>query len=316
MPKLNTESSQHPTSKFAMDHRAQVQKMMMGLTSAEFVKLPLEQRNEVYERYLVKDGYVQIEEGDDDDSFNPSIAKGVLLRQEYIVGSDAAGKQIAQEAREFYYGQNTFTVRSHWLCEFITDTLADGKPLRIEPLVRGIMIVVDTEHREGDEPTSDYDDLELDAEGKPVPIMELMKSKRLRGKPSKKSSPAVRDLRRLLAFKEAEWVGVEIHGRGALDGSDLKTQQKIKEISKIVKQLIAQFGDRFTIKKIQKRPGDNHTTCHNLKPYWDMPTTAAKDRLRIFTSSFQDLMQIQVEEWTREISGVVGGPGWDWESVL
>lgn len=32
--------------------------MLMGLALAEFVKLPLEQRNEVYERYLAKDGYV------------------------------------------------------------------------------------------------------------------------------------------------------------------------------------------------------------------------------------------------------------------
>lgn len=290
--------------------------MMKGLTSADFIKLPLAQRNKVYKRYLMKNGYVIIEEGDEEDFFNPTIADGVLLRQEYMVGDDAAGKQIAREAREFYYTQNTFTVRSHWLCEFITDTLADGKPLRIEPLVRRIMVVVDTEHMEGSDPTSDDDDLELDAEGKPLSAREVMKAKSLRKTPSKKSTPAVRDLRRLLAFKEAEWVGVEIHGKGALDGSDLKTQEKIKNISKIIKQLIAQFGDRFTIKKIQKRPGDDHSTFHDLKPYWDKPTAAAKDRLRNFTASFKDLMQIQVEEWTREFSGVVGDEGWNWESVL
>jgi hypothetical protein len=67
---------------------------------------------------------------------------------------------------------------------------------------------------------------------------------------SKKSTPAVRDLRRLLTFKQAEWVGIEIWGKGALDGSDLKTQQKIKDISRIVEELIAQFGDCFTIMKV------------------------------------------------------------------
>ena len=53
---------------------------------------------------------VQIKKGDDDNLFNPKLAKGVLLRQEYAVGEDEARKQIAKEARETYYGQNTFIV--------------------------------------------------------------------------------------------------------------------------------------------------------------------------------------------------------------
>jgi hypothetical protein len=300
-----------------MDHKAQVQQMLKGLTPAEFVKLPLEQRNKIYERYLVKDGYVQIEEGDDEDFFNPTIAKGVLLRQEYMVGSDAAGQQIAREAREVYYTQNTFTVRSHWLCEFVTDTLTDGKPMRIEPLVRKIMVVVDPEHIDGDDPTSDTDESELEAHGQQLSSREIWKRRKLgKKKPSKKSTPAVHDLRRLLAFKQAEWIGIEIWGKGVLDGSDLKTQQKIKDISRIVKELIAQFGDRFTILKVQKRPGNSHTTAHNLKPYWDPPTALLKEKFQRSTVSFQELMQIQIEEWTREVPQVVGGKGWHWESLL
>jgi hypothetical protein len=293
--------------------------MLRGLTPAEFIKLPLNERRKVYRRYLVKEGYVQIEEGDDDDSFNPTIANGVLLRQEYMVGSDAASKQIVQEAREVYYTENTFTVRSHWLCEFVTDTLADGKPLRIEPMVRKIMVVVDLNHIYGDNPDSDIDESELfDAEGKLLSPIERRKAEKKLGKKkaSKKSTPAVRDLRRLLAFTQAEWIGVEIWGKGALDGSDLKTQLKIKEISKVVKELIAQFQDRFTIFKIQKRPGNSDPTSHNLKPYWDPPTALAKDKLQRSTVSFQELMQIQIEEWTREISGFVGGEGWNWVSVV
>ena len=96
-----------------MEHRAKVHQMLKGLTPAEFIKLTLNERKKVYRRYLVKEGYVQIEEGDDDDFFNPAIADGVLLRQEYIVGSDTASKQIVQEAREVYYTENAFTVRSY-----------------------------------------------------------------------------------------------------------------------------------------------------------------------------------------------------------
>jgi hypothetical protein len=54
-------TSKHTTdfnSSSTIDHKSQVRQMLMGLALAEFVKLPLEQRNEVYERYLAKDGYV------------------------------------------------------------------------------------------------------------------------------------------------------------------------------------------------------------------------------------------------------------------
>lgn len=273
--------------------------MLKGLTSAEFIKLPLEEHNKVYRRYLVKEGYVQIEEGDNDDSFNPAIANSVLLRQEYMVGSDTASKQIVQEAREVYYTENTFTVRSYWLCEFVTDTLADGKPLRIESIVRRIMVVVDLNYIYGDNPDSDIDEAELyDTGGKLLSPIEGRKAEKKLGKKkaSKKSTPAVRDLRRLLAFTQAEWIGVEIWGKGALDGSDLKTQLKIKEISKVVKELIVQFQDCFTIRKVQKRPGNSYSTAHDLKPYWELPTALAKEKLQQSTVLFQELMQIQIEE--------------------
>jgi hypothetical protein len=41
-----------------MDHKAKAQRMLKGLTPAEFIKLPLEQRNKIYKRYLVQDEYV------------------------------------------------------------------------------------------------------------------------------------------------------------------------------------------------------------------------------------------------------------------
>ena len=71
--------------------------MLKGLTLAKFIKLPLNKHKEVYRRYLVKEEYVQIKEGDNDDFFNLTIVDSVLLRQEYIVGSNTASKQIVQE---------------------------------------------------------------------------------------------------------------------------------------------------------------------------------------------------------------------------
>lgn len=63
------------------------------MTPAQFVELPLEERNDVYARRLVvKDGYVLIEEGYDEDVLNPEIAQGIILRQEHFMGADAVGR--------------------------------------------------------------------------------------------------------------------------------------------------------------------------------------------------------------------------------
>jgi hypothetical protein len=100
------------------------------------------------------------------------------------------------------------------------------------------------------------------------------------------------DLLWLLAFKKAELVTVLICGGGTLDGSDLLTQKKIQEIAWVVKRLINQFGDRFGIHKY-------HSEC-DLASYWDAPTIHAKEKVKNGIASFKELMQVQIEEWTRE----------------
>ena len=109
------------------------------------------------------------------------------------------------------------------------------------------------------------------------------------------------ELRRLLAFKQAEWVSIEIHGSGALDSSDTGTQKKIKDISSVVKQLIIKFPSQLTILRIEKRQRQSIT--HNLRPYWDTPSPEARDRVRSSTASFTKVIQTRIEEWTRETAG-------------
>lgn len=75
--------------------------MLEDKPPSEFIKLPIWKRQEIFQRYLVKeDDYVQIEEGDDDDFFNEEIAQGALLQQEYVIGEDETRKQLVKEARE------------------------------------------------------------------------------------------------------------------------------------------------------------------------------------------------------------------------
>ncbi|KFY66178.1 hypothetical protein V496_02144 [Pseudogymnoascus sp. VKM F-4515 (FW-2607)] len=289
----------HPTFIYSGDptvimeeHRRKVRQMLGGKPPSEFIKLPITKRQEVIRRFLVKeDDYVQIEEGDDDDFFNEEdIAQGDLLRQEYFMGDDEAGKQLVKEARQIYYAENMFTVRSHWLCEFVRDTLADGKPMAIEPLVRRIIVRVDVRH------IHDMDNFTSVPEGET------------------EKSWVVRDLRQLLEFKNAEFICIEVRGGGALDGSDLRTQQKIEEMSGIVKKLIMRFGEKLTIRKTMRRD-DGQWTSHDMRPYWDKPTSMAKLRLPAGKVTFEELMQIQIEEWTRKISPIVRLNDY-WESLL
>lgn len=282
-----------------MDDQEQVQEMLGGRSPAEFIKLPEEERRAYYQEHLVTEEIVQIEEGDDNYICNPELANGDMLRQEYFVGDDAAGVQVVREAREVYYTENTFAVRSHWLCEFLIDTLADEKPFPVDSLIRNIVIIVDTKH------TYDSDQFEATS----------MLQHEIEGEEA--DSGAVWDLKQLLALENAEWIGIEIRGGGALDGSDLQTQLKIQEISGVIKQLITRFpGERFSIKKIQRKPGSSYAAFHDLKPYWTPPTAQTKQNLQHCRASFAELMQVQISEWTRELPERVTVEDLIWESLL
>jgi len=274
----------------------QVKEMLGGLGPAEFVQLPRDQRNNVYKRHLVKqEGNVRVDEADDDNDLNPEITQGVILMQEWCVGSDEAGRQIMQEAREIYYMENSFEVRSHWLREFLADTLVDGKARKVEELVRMITVIVDIRHP-------------WQGQG------HVSKSK------GERKSEAVQDLEQLLkCADEVELIMIEIRGGGAADGSDLGTQMKIKEICKIVKELISKFGDeRVRIwKRLQLPAMPAQKFLRNLTGYWKAPGVGVKDRLWASkTTSFEELMQVQIEDWTHVVSDRIGGEGWDWASVL
>ncbi|KFY34547.1 hypothetical protein V494_06681 [Pseudogymnoascus sp. VKM F-4513 (FW-928)] len=83
----------------------------------------------------------------------------------------------------------------------------NGKPMVIEPLVRRIIVRVNVEH---------IDDMHN---------FTSMSEDEAEGSETEKSW-VVRDLRRLLKFTNAEMIRIEVRRGGALDGSDLRAQQK------------------------------------------------------------------------------------------
>jgi transketolase C-terminal domain/subunit len=91
-----------------------------------------------------------------------------------------------------------------------------------------------------------------------------------------------------------------LYGCGVLDGSDLATHQMIKDISYVVKLLIEEFGDRFAIKKMISRGDDyeGNYLLRSIRSYWDSSTEMAREEVRQGEVTFEQVMQIEVEEWT------------------
>jgi len=280
---------------------------LLGYTPANFVKLSARERTAIYRQHLVTRNVVLIDEGDDEDFYNPELAQGILLRQEYAVGEDEAGKQIAKEAREIYYKENTFMVPSHWLAEFIWDTLADGTPLRVDCLIRKIIVRVDVVNAWAE----DDEDLVTDGEDESTwGLSSLPRAEQRRKEDERKKLPRMprtaRELQRLLPFAQVERLDIQICGRGALDGSEAPTQKKIHEIAGVVQQLILQFPQQLAILRVVHDLGTS--SARDLRPYWDPPRADAQERVRNGRPSFTELMQTRIAEWTRGVGGEIGPP--------
>ena len=119
-------------------------------------------------------------------------------------------------------------------------------------------------------------------------------------------SPASWTRKRLepvFSFTNAHRVTIILSGGGLLDGSDHSTHQTIKDIARSVRRLIDQFGGRFDIKKrLTRQPYPSKS----LRSYWDPPTDAARRSVRKGNATFEQIVQIEMEEWTAEFPSTVG----------
>ena len=206
---------------------------------------------------------------------NPKIAEGVRLRQEYFMGDDDVGKQLVKEATETYYGENSFVVRCHWLGEFMTDTLADSvTPIRIAPLVRGTITV--------------HADVKSHVVSSNIDQNMLGLCVWKRGR-----------LEALSQFVNASYVTLVLLGEGPWNGSDPATQQVLQDIAPVVKRLLRTFGHRFGIIKKSLTQPDRF---ESFSSYWQAPTETARQSVRDGAATFEQTMQVRMEEWARDTS--------------
>jgi hypothetical protein len=299
--------------------RPQIQGLLGNRSPEEFLRLSLEQRETVLvQSQVARRGFVIVDEGgDDDDILNPGMGDGVLLRQVDLIGGNEAGRQICQEACQMYYARNTFVVDSHWLAEFLGECARDGGT------VRRLIVQVHLDH-----PYSDEDDDEAetwDAFGDDADMGdddEEGGAPRSRGggeeefdlnfweKGRRQLPEAVKDLRRLFQLPSVERIQIRVLGGGNPDGSDLRTQLKVREISRVSKRLMKRFGGseegRVRVEKVV-HVAELHGALpgRDITHWWQAPSAVTRRRLLEGQGSFDELMQIQVAEWTRVISRTI-----------
>ncbi len=110
---------------------------------------------------------------------------------------------------------------------------------------------------------------------------------------------AVRDLRTLFQLSQAEPIVINVVGGDAINGSDLRSQIKIREICRIVKRLLRHFGPRLRVVKLVQINGAEESYSQVSTGCWDEPTAEVEARVLEGYASFKDIMQLLIDEWAR-----------------
>ena len=190
-------------------------------------------------------------------------------------------------------------VDSHWLGEFLAQCFEEcGKPQRM-------IVEVWLEH-----PYTDYDEEHLvstshdettnrDTEAS----FELYNWQ----KGSRHSAKAVRALRELFQLDSVEMIRIELRGGGDPSGRDLTTQLKAREIARVVRRLMQHYSGPRQVQVTKRVHIDEVCSLppKDITSWWHQPSDAAQRRLIRGEASFEEMMQVQVEEWTRSRSSIV-----------
>lgn len=247
------------------DSYCEMLEMLGQPTVNHFAALSKDGRRNTYRRWLVENEPIEV------DGFiewqRCKAIRTFLLFKDHLEGN-AMGQQLIHEARQVFYEENRFIMSSTLLNQFMSDSLGSWeKPATIESLIRDITIRVDRRYCESE-------NLALNLDG---------------------------------AFRltDAERISIEVVERGVPNGSDLATQETIKNMSMVIKDLIGHFGPRLEVSKLlfwDADYKDGLTVCpavhYDIKPYWSAPSDTARERMRKGETSFEEIMQVQIAEWT------------------
>lgn len=247
------------------DSYCEMLEMLGQPTVNHFAALSKDGRRNTFRRWLVENEPIEV-----DGFIEWQCCKAIrtfLLFKDHLEGN-VMGQQLIHEARQVFYEENRFIMSSTLLDQFTSDSLGSWeKPVAVESLIRDITIRVDRRYCESE-------NLALNLGG---------------------------------AFRltDAERISIEVVERGVPNGSDLATQETIKNMSMVVKDLIGHFGPRLEVSKLlfwDADYKDGLTVCpavrYDIKPYWSAPSDTARARMQKGEASFEEIMQVQIAEWT------------------
>ncbi|KFA76453.1 hypothetical protein S40288_11765 [Stachybotrys chartarum IBT 40288] len=172
-------------------------------------------------------------------------------------------KAVWQTATKMYYNENSFTVRHYQLHHFFYNPEnTNGLDEPITALIRRITVIITTELRRW----SDEECHEM-----------------------------LEQLRILMKCSDTANITLHIVGVGDAAGMDWPTQEAIRVIAPVVKDLIAKFKG-FIINKVLLRDSEmgdkpDHQ-IRNITPYWSEPGLCRM-------SSAEEIMMAQLQVWTK-----------------
>lgn len=252
-----------------------------------FYRMSGAQRRTVLRRSLVRNDAILFDPEKEEDV---ESANAALLRPGRVAHLGETAQQLAMEAQTLHYGENCFVVRLGRFWEFVMDGLYGEKDrIDVAPLVGAITVDVSL-HDDGNIEHVYAEDSKYDK------VDEWGCAER-RGE-GKLALWTQRGLRKLQRFSKARKVLLRLRGDGMPNGSDLATQQTIRDIAVVVGELLEQFGDRLDIvKMVEGGSGGRENREQSIRSYWDKPGEAAKQRVMEGKCSFVDHIQVKVEEW-------------------
>ncbi|KAL7940559.1 hypothetical protein V8C42DRAFT_337229 [Trichoderma barbatum] len=245
-----------------------------------FLQLPNEDQDCILEQhYLVLEEPVILHPSLEPQDLDGPVGIGIALLQLLGWARSALDQQLLRlarstntldlmcRARKIFYGRNDFIIWWHGLANFI-DGVSTGADCSVADLVvRNV--------------TVRYNLREDEKYGKDL----------------------VTELERLFCLQSASHLTLEIIGGGTAEGSDMKTQQLLKDVCSVVKRLIAHFGTCFNV---QKGSGEfallSSPPTKDLTSYWDEPISLTREKVHKSIANFEETMQVQVETWLGESS--------------
>ncbi|KAL7940693.1 hypothetical protein V8C42DRAFT_336906 [Trichoderma barbatum] len=247
---------------------------------SSFLQLPNEDQACILEQYyLVLEEPVILHPSLEPLELNGPVGNGIALLQLLGLARSTLDQQLLGlarstntldlmcRARKIFYGRNDFIIWWHGLADFIGGVSTGADCSVADLVVRNV--------------TVRYDLREDEKYGKDL----------------------VTELERLFCLQSASHLTLEIIGGGTAEGSDMKTQQLLKDVCSVIKRLIAHFGTRFNV---QKGLGEfallPSPPTKDLTSYWNKPIRLTREKVHKSIANFEEVMQVQVETWLGESS--------------